>query len=245
MAETNPTDKNYGVWRQTYDYFNVGLFKGLLPGCLITFQRQRCAYGFHVNSRFEAPDNEAKIDEIALNPSCFDIVDVRYVLSILVHEMAHQYQWHFGKPGRRGYHNKGWARLMIEIGLVPTDTGQAGGKATGRRVGHYIREGGPFDRLCAELLNSGFVIPFKETNFWEVAGIPLNPDDPEMKELIELQKREADEQRKKKAASKTRYTCPNCDPLIHIWGKRGLHVVCGVCNTRFEVDASDEGWPIE
>lgn len=240
MAETNPTDKNYNFWRDAYDRCNAAFFKESLPGCILTFQRQRGTYGFHAARQFEASDSRVTVDEIALNPRYFDKHDARHVLSVLVHEMAHQYQSHFGKPGQNGYHNKAWAQLMNEIGLVPTDTGEKGGKATGRRVGHYIRPDGPFDRFCTELLNAGFIIPYKEVNFWEAIPTTLNPDDPETRKVIEQLRQKAELQRKKKAASKSRYTCPNCHPLIHIWGKPRLRVDCGECGARFEIDAADD-----
>jgi len=235
MTETNPTNKNYDFWCYVYDRCNSALFNDLLPGSILTFQRQRDIYGFHAASRFEASDSPTKIDEIALNPSYFDRHDARYILSVLVHEMAHQYQWHFGKPGQNGYHNKAWARLMIDIGLVPTDTGEPGGKATGRHVQHFIRPDGPFDRFCTELLNEGLVIPYKETNFWE-AMVPVNLSEEEKQNAVERLKQAAEEQRKKKAASKSRYTCPNCHPLIHVWGKPDLRIDCGECGARFELD---------
>jgi hypothetical protein len=240
-AETNPTNKNYGVWRIAYEFFNKRLFNNRLPGCLLTFQRQRHTYGFHAGSRFEASDGCSKTDEIALNPSHFAELDVRDVLSTLVHEMAHQYQSAFGKPSQPGYHNKTWARMMIEIGLVPTDTGQPGGKATGRRMTHYIRADGPFDRACAELLSDGFVIPYVEALPSERVGWPSNPDRPGVEANVGQQK--ADEVRRKKAASKTRYTCPGCEMPKHVWGKPGLHVICGDCDERFEADPTDEAWP--
>jgi hypothetical protein len=224
MAETNPTDFNYSVWRLAYDYFNIRLFSNALAGCIITFQRRRNAYGFYAGSRFETPDQNIRADEIALNPGHFAGRTPREVLSTLAHEMAHQHQWHFGKRKPRGYHDKEWARLMIDIGLVPSDTGKPGGKATGRRVSHFIRDDGPFDRVCADLLNSGFRIPFVETDAIKRDGASG----------------EDDELRKKKAESKSRYTCPNCHPLIHVWGKPGLHIVRGECDARFEMDKADE-----
>ncbi len=48
-------------------------------------------------------------DEIAMNPSYFGVVPLLEILQTLVHEMAHAWQFHFGEPGRRGYHNKEWA----------------------------------------------------------------------------------------------------------------------------------------
>ena len=42
------------------------------------------------------------------------------------------------QPGRTGYHNREWASKMLEVGLVPSDTGQPGGKQTGQHMTHYI-----------------------------------------------------------------------------------------------------------
>jgi SprT-like family len=227
MARLDPTERNYRAWRAAYDHFNAGLFANSLPGCLITFQRSRNAYGFHAGSQFEARNEKTNADEIALNPRHFAEREPRDVLATLAHEMVHQHQWHFGKPSPAGYHNKAWARHMIDIGLVPTDTGKPGGKATGRRVHHFIRADGPFDRLCTELLKAGFVIPYVEPN-------------------SETRKLEA--LRAQKAASKSRYTCPNCHPFKHIWGKPGLNIVCGECGAHFEagnVDDTTQLWPME
>jgi hypothetical protein len=70
-------------------------------------------------------------------------------LSTLVHEMTHLDQRHFGKPSRAGYHNKEWAKLMRDVGLIPSDTGAPGDKEVGQRVSHYIEAGGRFERTCA------------------------------------------------------------------------------------------------
>jgi ribosomal protein S27E len=249
VTTIDPTEENYSAWRDAYDYFNAGLFNDRLPGCLITFQRERGAYGFHAGSQFEATDGR-KADEIALNPCHFARRDPRKVLSTLVHEMTHQYQWHFGKRNHGGYHDKAWARLMIDIGLVPTDTGEPGGKATGRRVTHFIREHGPFDRLCTALIEAGFVIPFREVSLWEVLETKSNAGDPEARSAAELQRQKADRLRREKAASKSRYTCPGCEYPKHVWGKPGLHVICGECGERFAAEKpdqrrrrSDEPWP--
>jgi hypothetical protein len=49
---------------------------------------------------------------------------------------------------RRNYHNKEWAVKMREVGLIPTDTGQPGGKDTGQKVTHVIEPGGRFEQAC-------------------------------------------------------------------------------------------------
>ncbi len=96
------------------------------------------------------------VDEIAMNPVYFSIRTIKATLSTLVHEMVHQWQFHFGKAGRRGYHNKEWAALMERVGLMPSDTGQPGGRKVGQSMTHYIITGGAFDRACDELLTRNF-----------------------------------------------------------------------------------------
>jgi predicted SprT family Zn-dependent metalloprotease len=76
----------------------------------------------------------------------------RQIFSTLVHEMCHLWQSAHGKDYKKGAHNKEWARKMEAIGLIPSATGEPGGKQTGRNVTHYIEIGGPFDVACDELL---------------------------------------------------------------------------------------------
>lgn len=146
----------YSKLSAAYDYFNQHLFDGALPDCVITLSHHRSAYGYFRSTPFgdrEAPaepvvdedgNEEGSIDEIALNPWKFRDRTDREVFSTLVHEMVHLRQHHFGKPPKRPTHNKEWAEMMKEVGLHPSDTGEPEGKETGRRVSHYIVEGGPY-----------------------------------------------------------------------------------------------------
>ena len=43
----------------------------------------------------------------------------------------------FGPP-RRSYHSQARAHKMVEIGLIPSDTGEPGGKRTSQSISHYI-----------------------------------------------------------------------------------------------------------
>lgn len=125
--------------------------------------------------------------------------------------MVHLRQHHFGKVSRAGYHNKQWASMMREVGLIPSDTGQPGGKESGQKVSHYIEPGGAFESACAELMKLGFDALYVELwNEGEAA------------------------KRKKKAASKTRYSCPTCD--ANAWAKPGLNLVCGDCEERMQAE---------
>jgi len=212
---TDPTRSTYDGLTEAYDFFNRRLFGSRLPRCLITMQRQKKAYGYFAGGRFGTKNGDEVTDEIALNPAYFRTRTTRESLSTLVHEMTHLEQHHEGKPSRSGYHNKQWAGLMRRVGLIPSDTGAPGGKDTGQQMTHYIEPGGAFDQACAELEAQGFAVRYVE--LW---GDP--------------------EKRRKKAASKTKYTCPDC--AANAWAKPAINLICGDCDqTMTAEEAEDEG----
>jgi hypothetical protein len=144
MTKTlSPTQETYDSLNLAHDYFNARLFGGKLPACLVTLQRSKKAYGFFAGQRFGLKTGKGGTDEIALNPSHFEQRTTEQTLSTLVHEMAHQWQQHHGKPSRTGYHNKEWAAKMQEVGLVPSSTGQPGGKEVGQKVSLENPDGDP------------------------------------------------------------------------------------------------------
>lgn len=203
----DPTKATYTGLTQAYDYFNARLFGAKLPHCLITLHRHKGAFGYFSGERFGTRDGAAVTDEIALNPSHILHRSTGLTLSTLVHEMCHLEQHHFGKPSRTGYHNKEWADMMRQVGLIPSDTGAPGGKETGQKVSHYVEPGGAFDVACTELLGQGFEINYGERGGNEAA-------------------------RAKKRASKTKFTCPECGQ--NCWGKPDSHLICGDCNETME-----------
>jgi predicted SprT family Zn-dependent metalloprotease len=153
--------------------------------------------------RFGATDGQSVTDEIALNPSYFKTRTSEQVLSTLVHEMAHLWQYHYGKISRAGYHDRQWSSKMQEIGLIPSDTGQPGGKVTGQKMSHYIDPDARFSHHCAELLASGFTLPYVE--LWDESKTVNS-----------------------KAKSKTKFTCCECG--ANAWGKPELKVICAGCD---------------
>jgi hypothetical protein len=211
MNAINPTIRTYKTLDDAYRFFNERLFGGKLPGCLITMQRSAKAYGYFAGGRFGSVDGKEVTDEIALNPSHFRSRTTEESLSTLVHEMAHLQQHHFGKPGRTSYHNKEWARMMRTVGLIPSDTGAPGGREVGQRVSHYIEAGGVFSIACAELVSSGFDALYVE--LWSEGDAA---------------------KRKKKTASKTKYTCPSCS--VNAWAKPQTSLICGDCEEPMEAD---------
>jgi hypothetical protein len=117
-------------------------------------------------------------------------------------------QHHFGKPPRNSYHDKQWAGKMRQIGLIPTATGEEGGKETGQKMHHLIEEGGPFQRACVSLLASQPAILYSDRTLDE------------------------NDTRKKKLASKTKYTCPSCE--LNAWAKPAAPLVCSDCQVPMQ-----------
>jgi hypothetical protein len=140
-----PTEQTYVPLLLAFTHFNRDLFADALPDCLITLQRQANTYGYFCPGQFAAIGGDARADEIALNPAHFRVCTPKDICSTLVHEMVHLWQAHFGKPPRRGYHDRQWAAVMRRIGLPPSSTGAPGGAETGYKVSHYVIDGGPFD----------------------------------------------------------------------------------------------------
>lgn len=194
------TQAEYQAFQQAYDFFNAELFGGTLPNVLVTLQRHAKAYGYFSPERFIGRADQEAAHELALNPDHFGRTD-DLILSTLVHEMAHVWQKTHGIPPRRNYHDRQWAAKMKEIGLHPSDTGEPGGKETGQSVSHYIIAGGPFAVAFAKLQATGFTLRW--------------------------QSRADDSDRKKKAASKTKYTCPSCGQ--NAWAKPATALICGEC----------------
>lgn len=213
-----PTKETYEAFQKGYDYFNKKLFNGTLPNCLITLQRQRRTYGYFCSSRFAGSTGQA--DEIALNPQYFAERSVADSLSTLVHEQVHQWQAHFGKPGRGRYHNKEWAGKMETLGLVPSDTGKEGGKKTGDRMSHFIQTGGLFDRLVKQLIAAGFTIPWADRSAKDEDGTGAEPG------------------KGKNKSNRLKFTCPSC--AANAWGKPDLKLICGDCRVDFVSPESDE-----
>jgi predicted SprT family Zn-dependent metalloprotease len=209
----------YDELQQAFDHFNRTLFEGLLPQAVLTLQRERKSYGFF-RVWFVRRTGELA-DEIALNPAHFAAQPIEAVLSTLVHEMAHLRQHHHGKPGRRGYHNREWAVQMWAIGLVPSHNGAPGGKRTGEKMDHYIREGGAFARSCAALLVQPFTISWLD----RIATLSQATPETNGADLIALGIKSA---RQARVGNRVKYRCETCK--TQVWGKPDLSLLCGACN---------------
>ena len=196
-----------GRYSAAYEFFNGRLFDGLLPPCMLTLDgRVRHCYGFFHPHRWEG-EGGRRTHGISLNPTHLKGRPPRDVISTLVHEMAHLWQQEFGRPSRRGYHNREWAGRMITLGLMPSDTGRPGGRHVGDHMTHYVIEEGPFDRVFRAMPEQ-YLLPW-------VTGDPAP--------ALTGGSTAADR-------AKVKYSCPACG--VNVWGKPGLYprIICGRCH---------------
>lgn len=209
-----PTIEQFRKYQAAYDYFNRVLFAGQLRPCLLVFRDGKKKKGGVVLGHF-AWDRWANADgetchEISLNPETLRR-PMSDTMGTLVHEMVHQWQQDHGDPPRTGYHDREWAAKMVEVGLIPSDTGEPGGKQTGQRMTHYTDPDGAFQKAL-DAMPADIALP------WATG------------ETLGLAKKPAP----KKSRNKVKYTCPGC--AANAWGKPELRIVCGECDEPFEAD---------
>ncbi len=198
-----PTQETYDGLERAFNFFNDKLFENRLPSVIFTLRAGRKAHGYFWAEQFTHREDGDPTHEIAMNPATMsrELIDV---LGTLVHEMTHLEQQEYGKPGKNGNHNREWGGLMERIGLIPSNTGQPGGKKTGRQMTHYIDPMGDFLTHANELIDTGFDLPY----FTRAREAGL----------------------KKKDLSKVKHTCPCCD--FKAWAKQGANLICGDCNEQ-------------
>lgn len=196
-----PTIETYTGLNTAFNHFNDRLFENRLPPVMFTLTRKRGAHGYFWAEQFKHREDGDTTHEIALNPNTMDRT-LEAVLSTLVHEMTHLEQQEFGTPGKKGHHNREWVKLMERVGLIPSDTGEPGGKQTGRKMTHYIDPDGVFVDALQELTDAGFDLPYFTA--------PVEAGSAKKKDL-----------------SKVKRTCPCCDAKA--WAKQGMRIICGDC----------------
>lgn len=191
----------YEYLYKSFDWFNEQLFDGDLPPVVFTIGANKARRAGHYrHDSFTFNDSRSE-NEIALNAGYFNRSE-KEVLSTLVHEMAHHWKRCFGKRAQSGgYHCKEWGSKMESVGLVPSHTGEPGGKRTGFRMSHFILENGPFNHAADEWIRK--------------TGGGFN--------MVRVHSIRRDQQSRNKVA----YVCEDCRSKV--WGKPGLNILCGDC----------------
>ena len=197
--------EQYTILQEIYVYFNHHLFSDFfLPEIIFTIDyRKSNNNGFFHAEKFD--HNGKKISVISLNPDHFNRSNID-CMSTIAHEMSHLWEYCISPDKYKGgYHTKVWSSKMQKIGLMPSDTGQEGGKKTGRRMTHYIVKNGLFEQKANEFISN-------HQNIFLFSGIAM------------IQK-VSDKKR-----NKIKYTCP-CGQ--NVWGKPDLQIICGECKQYF------------
>jgi predicted SprT family Zn-dependent metalloprotease len=211
-----PTSEQFTAFQKQFDHFNRALFGGRLPAVLLNFSRKANTYGFFASERWKNADGSST-HEISLNPAYLAERAPEATSSTIVHEMAHLWQHEHGTPSRRGYHNEQWAAKMRELGLMPSSTGKPGGEWVGYKVSHYIIDGGKFENAFRDMPKA-YLFPWQSWEPTTRAG-----------------------KAKKAERDRVKYTCPTCNQ--NVWGKPGMHVVCGDDEARFQPQKAGTGLP--
>ncbi|WP_082072742.1 SprT-like domain-containing protein [Hyphomicrobium sp. 99] len=231
--QRTPTQETYSDLQAAYDHFNTTLFGGELPPCLITLQRKGPrVMGYYSPGRFiHRAEEDRKTDEIAMSPIFFVRKDDIEALEVLVHEMCHLWQQHFGTPSRTSYHNKEWSQKMQAVGLMPSTTGAPGGKAVGQSMDHYRIVGGQFEAEAQALIDGGFKLCWYDCT----ARFPImTPRVPRRNEDGESGEDagETEEAAPPLSGKRVKFTCPKCE--ANAWGKGSLQIMCAPCGVVFE-----------
>ena len=228
----HPTLTSAQEFQTAYDHYNVVLFNSQLPQCLITLQRVTNCLGYFSSKKFVA--DAGATDEIAMNPEFFTGNPIIQTLQTLVHEMVHLWQYHFGTPSRRTYHNIEWANKMQSVGLMPSSTGAAGGARTGQTMSDYPMIGGPFLAASERLIAAQFQISYGDRiakylgptasseALSEVVSVGLLAR-PIASPLI-LSHAESKVARNDRA----KFLCPMCG--LSAWAKPSANLMCGDCD---------------
>lgn len=213
-----PTTHQFTKYQKLYDYYNQNLFNNKLPLCLLILSRRTARVCGHFSKDRWRDEKGNKTHEINLNPVYLARAEEMDICQTLVHEMVHLWQYEFGKPSRRGYHNKEWAAKMQLVGLMPSDTGMPGGKITGERMSDYPIVGGIFERVYKKMPKD-LMLPFKSAE-------PIGKLEILAALTSELGEEEITAPTPVKR-NKTKYTCLHCK--ANVWGKPELEVICRPC----------------
>lgn len=217
----SPTSIQSEAMSKVFAYLNEKLFEDKLPAPMIVFTRNpKIMGGYYAHKKWFSAEDGSGVDEIAINANTMVEGDEIQLLQVLVHELVHQWQQHFGEPGRGGYHNREWADKCLEIGLKPMAVDQPDCE-TGDKIDTVLIKGGKAMIVLANMPED-ISIPF----YAEVLGNP-DPDTPQQKAKDEDKDTPVPQP---KSGQKIKYTCPGCG--FNLWGKSGGRFMCMDCNMQ-------------
>lgn len=216
-AWLDPTTDFYALILSLYTRVNKELWNSRLPGnVLFAVNTHPCAIGHYAHRRWQRSDG-SYAHEIAFHGGYLRADGGLQCLQTLVHECCHLWQYTYGNPGKRGYHNKEFAAEMRRVGLQAVNVGAGPGTETGYRVSDVVIQGGGVDRLYTALMAEGYEVTWAHALQRALAPLDL------------------EQIRRAKRRSKTKYSCQIC--RLNAWAKPGVRLVCGECSVVLKEDA--------
>lgn len=161
-AIDDTTSRQYIALENARNYFNKHLFIKVfgvsLGPTMLRPAEHRKALGYYRETSWKE-NAHAPVPEISLCPYGLHRSPEK-IFSNVVHELSHQYQKEYGKPGRGRYHNQEFAEIMRKVGLICPETGEPRGKQTGDRMTHYVDPEGMYAAAFFEIPKE-YLLPFK------------------------------------------------------------------------------------
>lgn len=221
-----PTLEQSQALQEAFDHFNITLFEGHLPKCMVAFSRNaNIIAGYYSPEMWEQEGQEGpvRIAEIAINVNIMKHTDLVTFYMTLIHEMLHHWQYSFGSPGTEGYHNKEYASMAHDLGLLLSN-GEGG--YTGKMITQKLIEGSLVEKAIRSLPDAAIIpweaselhLPGEGGSGGSSAG-PANNEDP----------------MPKPKGTRSKYTCPVCG--LNAWAKPGALIMCGT-DSRFMIEQS-------
>ena len=204
-----PTLQTFQTAQAAFDFFNKRFWNNKLPPVMFLLHRKSSSAGYYREDSFRKINGQGTLPELSVSPCQLKEKDV---MQTILHEMCHHWQACFGDTGSRGYHNTEWATEMQRVELMPSTTGEPGGKTTGFKMSDYPIKGGAFNAAMRDWKKT------REKFEW------FSPPEPKKTR----QAAEPTTAGEKSVASKTKFSC-TCG--LNAWAKPTAHLVCGDCST--------------
>lgn len=214
-GQNEPTIRLFTALQNAYNYFLSVLFTKPLPPIILVLNRRTKSMGYFLSNAWKGSGKESNtiLPELNINPKILLLPPIE-VFQTLVHEMCHHFQHTYKNPGKRGYHNLEFSRIMFGVGLMCSNTGAPGGKITGRHMADYVIPGGKFDQAFDQIPKE-CLLQFTATEAFDIKApieqLPMNNSDAEKK-------------------IKIKYSCSIHN--VNVWGKPGLYILCGYCKKQ-------------
>ena len=142
---------------EAYDIFNAELFDNQLPPVWLDLRNKPGSYGYFQPNKWKDAEGNL-LDVLSLDSKTAAERPLIELLSTLVHEMAHSYDFTVVNERRRKpTHSVEWRREMLRVGLPPIAIGSTWHSAT-----HRIDPDGLFAKVFAKHQATLQALPWQE-----------------------------------------------------------------------------------